>query len=775
MVQRDLFIGALWLFSVAAAGYLAASSSVSAQVASAEGRFGRIALASGFEPDPSVIAVRAGGSMAAAELAAGCDGYIRRGEPDFALSYSSGRFVLAIWVESEADTTLVVRAPDGDWVCNDDFNEVGGLNPAIVFDPSQSGGYEIWVGGVANKEFDDAELHISEKLPFPGSSVAASSESNDRGDDAGEYALDGECDDPRYGGDFESHRRHDATDCAGAALVETSGLGDDAGEYALDGECDDPRYGGDFESHRRHDATDCAGASGLDDDAGEYALDGECDDPRFGGVLENHRGHDATDCVDANIADDDFGNDTGEYASDGECDDPRFGGTLASHRGRDATDCSALGTVASSDDAPVGDRTPPEIEIVSDISTDNGVAEIRGRARDNTRLRSVLVDDRPVPFDADGQFKVLRPVEVGTHEIVVAATDADGNTTQSIVTVQSVDATAPLIETTRRLETTEVRVRIEGFVTDASKIALLTVAGRPVPSTEKTFGLDVSVAVGDSTVLIVAVDEWGNRSEQAVTILRSETRVAKITPGVKAKIEPAIATMPTGPRTALVIGNSSYTDSPLRNPANDAALIAQALRDTGFEVIELIDATDREMRHAIVEFGDFLSGGGVGLFYYAGHGMQVGGENYLIPLGASITREAHVAIEGISVNQVLARMDGAKNPMNIVILDACRNNPFARSFRSNVSGLAQMQAPVGTYIAYATAPGDVAADGEGAHSPFSEALASAMQLPGISLEDTFKVVRRSVQQQTSGRQVPWSATNVVADFAFRPEVSRSQN
>jgi uncharacterized caspase-like protein len=221
-------------------------------------------------------------------------------------------------------------------------------------------------------------------------------------------------------------------------------------------------------------------------------------------------------------------------------------------------------------------------------------------------------------------------------------------------------------------------------------------------------------------------------------------------------------------RVALVIGNSAYDVSPLKNPANDAALMAEALRGQGFEVLEVIDGTQRDMRLAMIEFGDLLLAGGVGLFYYAGHGVQVGGENYLIPVNAVIDREEHVAVEGINVNQVLARMGGARNRLNIVILDSCRNNPYARSFRSAPAGLAQMLAPTGTYIGYATAPGEVATDGDSDNSPFTRALVERIGEPGLPLEGLFKQVRLDVQEATGGKQVPWTSSSITGEFFFTP-------
>ncbi len=227
-------------------------------------------------------------------------------------------------------------------------------------------------------------------------------------------------------------------------------------------------------------------------------------------------------------------------------------------------------------------------------------------------------------------------------------------------------------------------------------------------------------------------------------------------------------------RVALVIGNSAYEVSPLKNPENDARLMAEALREQGFEVIEVVNGTRRDRRLAMIEFGDLLLAGGVGLFYYAGHGVQVGGENYLVPVNAVIDREEHVEIESINVNQVLGRMGGARNRLNIVILDSCRNNPYARSFRSAPAGLAQMLAPTGTYIGYATAPGEVATDGDGAHSPFTQALVNRIGEPGLPLEGLFKQVRLDVQEATGGKQVPWTSSSITGEFFFAPPAPVAQ-
>jgi formylglycine-generating enzyme required for sulfatase activity len=221
-----------------------------------------------------------------------------------------------------------------------------------------------------------------------------------------------------------------------------------------------------------------------------------------------------------------------------------------------------------------------------------------------------------------------------------------------------------------------------------------------------------------------------------------------------------------GPRIALVIGNAAYDTSPLKNPTNDAADVAAALRALGFDVTLGQNWTKRQMEDAIYAFGQRLKAGGVGLFYYSGHGMQVAGRNYLIPIGCRVEDERDVEFEAVDANRVLAKMDAAGNGLNLMILDACRNNPFARSFRSETQGLAQMDAPVGTYIAYATAPGSVAADGEGRNGTYTAALLKEMRKPGLKVEEVFKQVRADVSRATGGKQLPWDASSLVGDFFF---------
>ena len=228
-------------------------------------------------------------------------------------------------------------------------------------------------------------------------------------------------------------------------------------------------------------------------------------------------------------------------------------------------------------------------------------------------------------------------------------------------------------------------------------------------------------------------------------------------------------------RIALVIGNSGYTIAPpLANPANDARLMAETLRGLGFDVIERIDADRETIQTAAFELQDRLIAAGkdaVGLFYYAGHGVQVGGENYLVPLGADIKQEREVAIKAVSASFVLQQMEFAENRMNFVILDACRNNPLTRGFRSATRGLARMDAPRGSLVAYSTGPGSVAADGTGINSPYTLALAEAMRVPGLAAEQMFKRVRNSVMAETNGNQTPWEESSLTgANFYFNADV-----
>jgi caspase domain-containing protein len=225
-------------------------------------------------------------------------------------------------------------------------------------------------------------------------------------------------------------------------------------------------------------------------------------------------------------------------------------------------------------------------------------------------------------------------------------------------------------------------------------------------------------------------------------------------------------------RVALVIGNSTYQNVPrLDNPRNDARLMADTLQGLGFQLIgggPQIDLDKQAFDAVLQKFGNAVQGADVALFYYAGHGVQVAGKNFLVPVAANPTKEADVYLQMVDTNVVLSQMDGAGTKLNIVLLDACRNNPFGgRGLRATGGGLAQMQAPGGTLISYATQPGNIAQDGDGSNSPYTKALSATMRKPGLGLFETFNEVGLSVQQVTGGSQQPWvSSSPIAAPFFF---------
>ena len=233
-------------------------------------------------------------------------------------------------------------------------------------------------------------------------------------------------------------------------------------------------------------------------------------------------------------------------------------------------------------------------------------------------------------------------------------------------------------------------------------------------------------------------------------------------------------------RLALVIGNGKYVNiDPLPNPPNDVELVSKALQDVGFKVTLLVNADRRTMDRATKKFASELDDAGrnaVGVFYFAGHGVSYEGENWLLPVGAEITQGADIEYETMSANKVLKLMEGARNATDILILDACRNSPF-RSFslsgtRAVSSGMSRMDAPAGSFIAYSTAPGAVAYDGDGNYSPFAEAFASEVKTPGNSIGDMMIEVRKKVKTNTAKLgprpQTPWDSSSLSGRFAFNP-------
>jgi len=221
-------------------------------------------------------------------------------------------------------------------------------------------------------------------------------------------------------------------------------------------------------------------------------------------------------------------------------------------------------------------------------------------------------------------------------------------------------------------------------------------------------------------------------------------------------------------RVALVIGNSQYPlVGELRNPENDAKDMAEALRELNFNVTLKLNVDQEEMEIAIQEFGERIKEESVGLFYYAGHGVQMGGQNYLIPVQSRIKKAKDVRYKAVDLNMLIDEMSYAENGKNIIILDACRNNPFPKEKSRNASlGLARTDVPAGSLIAYATGPGSVAIDGEGRNGIYTSYLLANMNTPGIPIEMVFKRVLQGVASDTGRKQIPWMSSSLDIDFYF---------
>jgi hypothetical protein len=222
-------------------------------------------------------------------------------------------------------------------------------------------------------------------------------------------------------------------------------------------------------------------------------------------------------------------------------------------------------------------------------------------------------------------------------------------------------------------------------------------------------------------------------------------------------------------RLALLIGNADYTFGSLSNPVNDVRAMGEILGNVGFEVMKYENLTQKDLKKAIDNFGTRLSGYDVGLFYYAGHGIQANGFNYLIPVDAQLTSYEDIDYDCVQADRILGKMEYAATKVNIIILDACRNNPFERQWTRSTSGkgLAFMDAPSGSLIAYATSPGRTAADGSGKNGLYTSILLKYIQQKGLQIEEVFKNVRREVESQSGGSQIPWESTSLKGQFYFR--------
>jgi hypothetical protein len=221
-------------------------------------------------------------------------------------------------------------------------------------------------------------------------------------------------------------------------------------------------------------------------------------------------------------------------------------------------------------------------------------------------------------------------------------------------------------------------------------------------------------------------------------------------------------------RYALVIGNSDYRAvTPLPNPVRDAAAISDFLKSARFKVTKATDLDQSGMRRAVSEFADTLADKGedaVALIYFAGHGVQLDGVNYLLPVDAEIKKESDVALQGVSFSEIMNLLGRIRSKTRIVILDACRNDPF----KNSTPGLAMVNAPAGSLVAYSTSPGATAADGKGTNSPFTEALMRSAKPTGVTIETALKNARLTLHESSGGHQVPWEVSSLVRPFSFFP-------
>ncbi len=428
----------------------------------------------------------------------------------------------------------------------------------------------------------------------------------------------------------------------------------------------------------------------------------------------------------------------------------------------------AMVSVDIKDNKPTGEKPPllsilePEIMSGKDIVFKENKMTVRGKAVPAGGFNDITVNGQKVNFISDNEFFLNLDLQEGINDIRIKSVDKnDKSETISFKVNHQKEIVAPIITLLEPKLTRGIKVvsksdviKVRGIAIDDNGISQVLVNGKPVNvSPNGDFSSEVFLTQGANDIIIKAMDLMNNTSEEKFVFQKGE------------KQEDVIDA--TGKRNALVIGNSNYKSAPLRNPVNDANAISQTLKQTGFDVTLALDVnTQNDLKKIIREFGKKLRNGEVGLFYYSGHGLQVKGINYLVPVEAEISKEEDVEFEGVDVNMVLAEMEFAKNKLNIVILDACRNNPFARSFRSAANGLVQLNAPVGTLIAYSTAPGSVASDGAGSNGLWTEEFLNEVKQPGSKIEDVFKHVRANVRKKSNNEQIPWESSSIEGDFYF---------
>ncbi len=354
------------------------------------------------------------------------------------------------------------------------------------------------------------------------------------------------------------------------------------------------------------------------------------------------------------------------------------------------------------------------------------------------------------------------PVVGGSSSTTTVVTTPTTTTSGGDKVAPQVTITEPAVSRGFTVVAKSNTLRVRGYAIDESGVSSVWVGGVQAalsrPGAKRTdFDATVTLAAGQRDLWVEASDSRGNEYTNSYT-LKVENPVPVTDKGTGSQ-----------ERIALIIGNSSYNISPLPNARNDADSVAKVLREVGFEVMHHKDLNYQQMETVINQYGEKLrTNGGVGMFYFAGHGVQVDGENYLVPVSADIKKEKDIKYKSVHLGYLLDEFENSGNDMNIIVLDACRDNPFAAKYRSARNGLAGIAVPpIGTFIAYATSPGSVASDGEGTNGLYTQELIKALRYPDLRIEDVFKIVRSNVRRLSQGMQVPWENSSIEGNFYFR--------
>lgn len=351
------------------------------------------------------------------------------------------------------------------------------------------------------------------------------------------------------------------------------------------------------------------------------------------------------------------------------------------------------------------------------------------------------------------EFKIIL-LAVLLH-LALSVVGQDGSVSNSLDISELYDSTKPVVSTyydtdSKRGTITTVEVKIT--VSDNTGVDKVIISDKSyTANAERAF--EKTMTLPDNYDLIVkAYDTNGNETVYSTKI----------------KLNNAIIVTD---KVALVIGNSAYTHSaPLKNPKNDAMAMAATLEGLGFEIIKILDATKDEMMTALKAFSNKIAETDVALLYFAGHGMQVNSKNYLIPVDAEFKNGASdVDFESINVEMLTKVMNyniGRTDRLNMMVLDACRNNPYRKWDRGGASGLARMSAPSGTIVAYSTSPGSVASDGEGENGLYTGELIKQLKI-SQRIEDIFINTRNAVEEKSNGQQSPWELARLKGKYFLK--------